>query len=69
MGCNCGRGIKSVYAQDPLDIKGGYKYLRPHQLQARLEIFKRNNCPSCETRFGCDYTMFLQCKVTPTVQG
>ena len=61
MGCRCGAS-KKVLAQDPMDIMGGYKYLKPHQIKARLEIFKRDNCANCATRYGCDYNVFLQCK-------
>ncbi len=74
MACNCGAN-KTVYVRDPLKrnpegvntLTGGYAYLKPHQLSARLEIYKRNNCKDCEKRFACDYTMYLKCKVEPTV--
>jgi hypothetical protein len=61
MGCNCGR-TKAVNARDPLDVMGGYKYLKPHQIKARLEVFKRTNCPNCGQRYTCDYTIYLNCK-------
>jgi len=68
MGCNCGRS-QSVHAQDPLDVMGGYKYLKPHQIKARLEIYKRNNCPECGQRYVCDYTIYLSCKIKAPVMG
>lgn len=43
-------------------IKGGYKYLTDRQLRARLEVYKKNNCPDCEKRYECDWGMFSNCK-------
>lgn len=64
MGCNCGKS-KRIHAQDPLDVMGGYKYLKPHQVTARLEIFKKQNCPECEKRYKCDYSLYLNCSKKP----
>jgi len=61
MGCNCGKSKKKS-VKDPMDVKGGYKYLKPHQIVARLEVFKRRNCKDCEKRYKCDYNMYLSCK-------
>jgi len=61
MGCGCTKN-KRVLSRDPSDIKGGYKYLKPSQLKARLEVFKRNNCQDCEKRYKCDYDKYLTCK-------
>ena len=47
---------------DPYDVMGGYKYLKPHQVVARLEVFKRKNCKGCEDRYKCNYEKFLSCK-------
>jgi len=58
MSCNCGKN-RRTYTRDPM---GGYKYLRPHQIKARLEIFKKNNCKDCKDRYVCDYSMYLKCK-------
>jgi hypothetical protein len=43
-------------------IMAGYKYLRSHQIRARLENFKKNNCEGCRYIDLCDYTRFLKCK-------
>jgi len=72
MGCNCGKARKPKYVRDPQDVMGGYKYLKPHQLKARLEVFKRNNCKGCDKRYQCDYDMYLKCKgrgQSPTIKG
>jgi len=61
MGCNCGKNKRRSMV-DPNDVMGGYKYLKPSQVAARLEIFKRKNCKDCETRYQCDYEKFLTCK-------
>jgi hypothetical protein len=44
------------------DVMGGYKYLRAHQIAARLEVFKRTNCQRCPKLKECDYSMYLLCK-------
>ena len=41
---------------------GGYKYLEPHQIRARLEVFKRKYCAGCEKRYDCDFKMYTECK-------
>ena len=46
----------------PGDVLGGYKYLKPHQIKARLEIFKKNECKDCRKRYKCDYDKYLGCK-------
>ena len=61
MGCGCGKN-KGKLVRDPQDMMGGYKYLKPHQVKARLEIFKRNNCKDCKDRYKCDYSSYVQCK-------
>jgi hypothetical protein len=69
MGCNCGQN-KRRHVRDPQDVMGGYKYLKPHQITARLEVFKRQNCPECVDRYKCDYNKYLGCKGsnTPTLR-
>ena len=69
VGCNCGKN-KRKRVKDPGDVMGGYKYLKPNQIVARLEMFKRNNCKSCEKRYKCDYSMYMSCKgdVKPTIK-
>lgn len=59
MGCNCGQN-RARRIKDP--VMGVYKYLKPHQVKARLEIFKKNNCKDCADRYKCDYVMYLGCK-------
>jgi len=44
------------------DVMGGYKYLHAHQIKARLEVFKKNNCKACKIKDKCDYAMYLTCK-------
>ncbi len=61
MGCGCGKN-KRINVRDPGDVLGGYKYLKPHQVKARLEIFKRNNCKDCADRYKCDYAKYVECK-------
>ena len=58
MGC-CGSRKK---VNKPWDIMGGYKYLEPHQIRARLEAFKRKYCTGCEKRYDCDFKMYTECK-------
>jgi hypothetical protein len=65
MGCNCG-GSRTVYRKDPLDVMGGYKYLHPHQVKARLEVFKKRYCKECSDRYKCDYSYYLKCEKAPT---
>jgi hypothetical protein len=72
MGCNCRGSKKKITARKmpnnaPVDdIMAGYKYLKPHQIKARLEVYKRNNCKNCEQRYKCDYDMYRKCKgLTP----
>ena len=62
MGCNCGRGGGSAIGGK---IMGAYGNLRPHQIRARLEIFKRNFCTDCGDRYKCDYNMYLKCNIRP----
>jgi len=64
MGCNCGK-TKRAYVRDPLDVMAGYKYLKPHQVKARLEVFKKKNCKECELRYKCDYNRYLNCSKRP----
>lgn len=71
MGCNCGRRkkapppVKSPIIQSVENLLDAYKYLKPHQIKARLEIFKRNFCKACKDRYKCDYDMYLKCTVRP----
>ena len=61
MACGCSKN-KAKYLKDPSDVMGGYKYLKPSQVAARLEIFKRKYCTDCESRYKCDYNKYVSCK-------
>ena len=61
MGCGCGKN-KGKLVRDPQDMMGGYKYLKPHQVKARLEVFKRRHCQECGDRYKCDYAKYVECK-------
>ena len=61
MGCNCGQNRRK-HVRDPGDVMGGYKYLKPQQVTARLEVFKKRNCLECIDRYKCDYNKYLGCK-------
>lgn len=81
MACGCGsknksRSVGAAQAVPPTearrgltDVMNNYRYLKPHQIKARLEIFKRNNCAGCEKRYACDYQMYLSCKGTDPTGG
>ena len=43
-------------------VMGGYKYLPDRQIRARLEVYKKRYCPSCETRYECTYAVYVVCK-------
>jgi len=62
MGCNCG---KRKAFKPTINIVEQYKYLKPHQIKARLEVFKRNYCTNCDKRYKCDYNMYLNCQTRP----
>jgi len=61
MGCRCNNKRSPV----GVNIMDGYKYLKPHQIKARLEVFKRKFCSNCNDRYICDYNMYLQCTNRP----
>jgi hypothetical protein len=61
MACGCGKNKRRL-VKDPRDVMGGYKYLKPNQIKARLEVFKKNNCKDCNDRYECNYERFLTCK-------
>jgi len=64
MGCGCSK-TKRIHAQDPLDVMGGYKYLKPAQVTARLEVFKKRYCSDCKLRYACDYNRYVNCSKKP----
>ncbi len=61
-GCAGRRAAKTAKVGTAESLMGGYKYLTARQLRARLEVYKKNNCKSCEKRYQCDYGMFVSCK-------
>jgi len=65
-GCGgCGRKSRRPAPRrgnKPYDVMGGYKYLQPHQVRARLEAYKRIHCTNCEKKFECDFEMYEQCQ-------
>ena len=61
-GCSRKRAVKNAPPGSPESLMGGYKYLTARQLRARLEVYKKNNCKSCDKRYQCDYGMFVSCK-------
>lgn len=44
------------------DLTAGYANLNNQQLKARLEVYKRRYCKTCDLRYKCDYAMYLDCK-------
>jgi len=68
MGCGCG-GAKRIHVKDPLDVMSGYKYLKPHQIAARLEIYKKRYCKECELRYKCDYNNYVNCSKKPKMKA
>ena len=61
-GCSKRRNVQRSPIGTKDSLMGGYKYLTSRQLRARLEVYKKNNCKSCENRYKCDYGMFANCK-------
>jgi hypothetical protein len=61
-GCGRKRAVKNAKPGSPESLMGGYKYLTDRQIRARLEVYKRNHCKSCEKRYQCDYGTFVACK-------
>jgi hypothetical protein len=61
-GCSRKRAVNNAPPGSPESLMGGYKYQTARQLRARLEVYKKNNCKSCEDRYKCDYGMFVSCK-------
>ena len=61
-GCGRKRAVRHAKPDSPEYLMGGYKYLTDRQIRARLEVYKKNNCKSCDKRYECDYGMFVKCK-------
>jgi hypothetical protein len=61
-GCAKRRATRHAAAKSNNPVMGGYKYLTDVQIRARLESYKKRNCPNCGKRYECDYTMYVKCK-------
>ena len=48
-------------AREDKDLMAGYANLTDRQIKARLEVYKRRYCASCQKRYECDYTSYLNC--------
>lgn len=42
-------------------VMGNYKYLKPNQINKRLEVFKRMYCKDCSDRYECNFEMYNKC--------
>jgi len=60
-GCNK-RRMTQYKNNGEYDVLGGFKTLPERQLKARLETYKKIHCPECDTRYDCDYPMYINCK-------
>jgi hypothetical protein len=61
MSCSkCGK--RKIIKEEDYDVMGGYKYLPHNQIKARLELFKKRFCKSCDLRYECDYVRYKKCK-------
>lgn len=65
-GCGRNRRPKRPEARSPenYDLAGGVNInsLTDRQIHARLEVFKRKFCTSCNNRYKCNYGTYLDCK-------
>lgn len=68
MACrSCGnknRGKNIAMPKKPIKrytVMGNYKYLKPNQINKRLEVFKRIYCKDCPDRYKCDFEMYNAC--------
>jgi len=58
-GCNRKNRVPARVAKN--DLKGRVKYLTRPQITARLEIYKKKYCKSCNKVHQCDYVMYHEC--------
>jgi hypothetical protein len=78
MGCGCGkrkgnvergeRAINNTTSSNGsklFSVMGNYKYLTTQQIAARLEVYKRMYCKSCNTRYDCTYATYEVCTARP----
>jgi transposase len=56
--------IDNVSRSEDYDLTGGMdiRSLNARQVQARLEVFKRRFCKTCNDRYSCDYPSYIKCK-------
>lgn len=60
------RQMATKRSESNKDLKSGYANLTDRQLKARLEIYKRRYCKTCDQRYECDYKNYVQCKQVKT---
>ena len=58
---NKGNKFKSTVPSKRYSVMGNYKYLKPNQINKRLETFKRIYCKDCPSRYECDFEMYNVC--------
>jgi len=62
-GCGKRRAVRASKVARRLNpVMGGYKYLTDVQIKARLEIYKRKHCKSCDKKYDCTYETYVKCK-------
>ena len=63
-GCAKRRAVQAAAkkAAAEKDLMGGYSNLTDLQIKARLEVYKRRYCKTCNKRYECDYPMYVECK-------
>jgi len=63
-GCSKKRAARQVATKDVKkdDVMGGFGHLTDRQIKARLEVYKKRYCPTCDKRYECDYKMYVECK-------
>lgn len=62
-GCSKRRAqrVASRKVKEEKDLMGGYANLTDRQIKARLEVYKRRYCASCQKRHECEYENYLEC--------
>jgi len=62
--CSKRRAAQNTNAQskDDYDLMGGYSNLTDKQIKARLEVYKRKYCKTCNKRYDCDYASYAACR-------
>jgi hypothetical protein len=52
----------NTQSKDDYDLMGGYSNLTDKQIKARLEVYKRKYCKTCNKRYDCDYASYVACR-------